>query len=235
MVALGACPPGPLRPHAEGIRYLTVLFPGHWPFIAGNDMICRSEQWARLQERFSRDPPAGYSPKSQWGMIIGASAHGSSDALQASWWSRALLLPAQTTGSMGQAISVGSVIEGGLPLPGVAAAAGSAGRREDRPKERSRSRRRSRAERRRPEKKTEAPSANNRGVCLDWNFRKGRCAGDGPCPAGRDHVCIICTNGATHRCIEKHGWAVDPRKSKGDAKGDAKGSGKGKADNKGGR
>jgi hypothetical protein len=83
MIMIGAASPASLDAYEEGIRTLTVLFPGSWGVLHMADETIRGEQWElRREEAIRRKVDLGPVP---WDGIIRDSAYGSWGPSQ-HWW-----------------------------------------------------------------------------------------------------------------------------------------------------
>jgi hypothetical protein len=191
MVSVNAARPGSLNAYHEGIKTLLRHFPTRWSTLVASDLVVRSERWSRMLEEIVRSPPLDFDAAAPWDWIIAASAYGRSGPL-ASWWANEVVLP----------LSLGSSSPfAGLPGGGSTSASSS-----------QRSTRQPAQKRAHPGGTRSAGGGSggpdvSRQVCHDFNASRGACAGDGPCPNGRRHVCLTCPPypGATHRASQVHG------------------------------
>ena len=180
MVTLNAARPGSLGAYLDGIKTLFRHFPTKWAAIVSADLVVRSERWLRIREDIERAPPAGFDPAAPWDYVIAASSYGRGGST-AMWWHTHVELPLTLGASSpfaGLPSTSASSSSGSRPTPTPPATAGSRrgakGGQPDRAKE----------------------------SCHSWNAGVGVCAGDGPCPAGRRHVCRLC--GDSHRASHYH-------------------------------
>ena len=211
MISLGAASPGTLAAYANGLRVLMRLFPGRWSVLVSTDVVVRTERWSRLRETFERTRDVSFDPGRPWDAVIAASAYGSDGPLagsMASWWSTHFVLPAtMVTSSSGMEAVIGKVeSQPAVPSSGASSARAPPAKR---------------ARTRKPN-----PAQTDSTPCNNWNFKKGACAGGGPCPHGRRHVCGICKG--PHRELD-HEDDAEKSSTYWPKRRDRKGKGAGKA------
>ena len=215
MVSLGAASIGALKTYSDALKELVTFFPNKWPVIVTTDLVVRTERWARMKERCDRLPPAGYDPARPWNFVIPAASYGSADLKVQAWWSRMLVLPATLTQTASQAAQLVNALEGNA----VPAAAAAFPVLTDRPRRRSRTPPRSDRDR-------DRAGGGSGEICMDYNLKRGKCVGKGPCVNHRRHDCPVC--GDRHRGLDHH--SSDQVYA---ALGKVKGKGKGKKGQKG--
>ena len=181
MISLGAASPGALDLYLAGLEELLRLFPNHEDTLLAADLVVRSSRWSALREDCERYRPAGYDPARPWDFIIGASAFGDENTKMSSWWNTRVVIPCTKGSATTSAQDLSSP-----------AAAPPAPRSEHQRKKGDKERRRSRSKKRGARKP----------LCSNFNLKLGRCSGDGPCSADREHRCFVCGDG--HRAVDKH-------------------------------
>jgi len=218
MVTLSAATPGTMNGYLTGIKKLLRLFPGRWSQIAGADLVVRSERWGRMREELEAIAPVD-SP-APWDRVIALSSFGTPGASE-SWWNLNLLLP----------LTVGAPLDH-AGLPGRPPSSSSTGPRPP-PAAASRP----------PKRKAQNQNHSGSGgggqrtdkakeICRMYNLKIGGCAGEGPCPNSRVHVCQVCPGGVRHRAVDEHPDFKDARpdgpRRHGDHKGKRPQKGRGK-------
>jgi len=205
LIMLEAASPAALDAYEEGIRQLTVLFPGSWGTVSVADEAMRAEQWDVLLEQFSHSRPEGFDADLPWNYILHASAYGSALTFKAHWWESRVVLPMLQNVSSARAAATAAVLEGSMPHAALQPDGGNK-------RVRTRAGKQSRTT---AASSGAAASGATKQVCWAWNRDAAGCSS--PCPSGRVHACEFCGL-ANHR-------GVACRK-KGDGKGKGKGKGK---------
>jgi len=190
MVSLGAARVGTLARYRNGVQQLVKLFPKMWGILQTTDVIVRSERWGRLREQVENTKACGaetpgFDPEAPWDFIISSSSYGAEGG-NAAWWQAHFVLPCTLSSSAPGASGMIRHLEGYPTGGGSSSASGSA------PPPPSA---------RQPPPKKQRTDVS-REICGNYNKRVGRCAGEGPCPAGRRHTCDQCS--ADHRSCEHH-------------------------------
>ena len=139
------------------------------------DAIVRTERWAAIREDAEETRPTGYDPAMPWDYVIYYSAYGVPGA-NTEWWKEHFEVPCLSTNTDAAAEKIMEIVDGHPQARATGAAPsqlmiGNGNDRPDKPDKR----------------KTKEVE-----TCANWNNGKGACAGDGPCPHSRQHVCKIC-------------------------------------------
>jgi len=196
MVSLGAAKIGTLNKYRAGVVQLTRLFPKMWAVLQTTEVVVRSERWSRLREQIEGmiamgAAPAGYDSNMPWDAVIGASAFAGPLGLNAGWWQSNFVLPCSLAASSGAATAMIRDVEGSTSH----GQSGSGG-------ESSNTNPKQTKAKGQPSKDDQRSTPQGPDVCMNYNYKKGACAGDGKCPHGRKHVCNVC--GGNHRSEEFH-------------------------------
>jgi len=182
MLMLRAARPATLDGYAEGIRQLSVLFPGGWGTISVADESMRAEQWDIIFEQAAGNSPVSMDPALPWDFVLGQSTYGVAGALRAHWWELRVVLPLVRGSPAAVAADVSLQLEGSAPVSGASGAGkkrvrGGAGRNQPPP----------RAQLPRP---ASSSAVHGLQFCHAWNRGAGNCPD--PCPNGRLHACEHC-------------------------------------------
>jgi hypothetical protein len=189
MIMLDGASPSTLDAYCQGIRELVAIHPGYWGVIAVADEIMRAEVWDRMAE--DEEDKDTLPDERPWDYIIRVSAFGSG-LLKAHWWDLHVVYPCTNR-------STTKVVEGAIMEMGQNFGSGGAKAK--------------RSERAVGNKSSGKGQSSTGTTC--WNWNRGSCASQGPCPNGFQHSCTICGGGHRSSQCGKNGGGKGNNKGAG--------------------